>query len=62
MEQRHGTVTAFCRAAGLGRTTAYRLFKGELATFDTADKAAAALDIDVSDLMDHVLAIRDGQP
>lgn len=46
--EKYGTVKAFCGAADLGRTTAYRLFDGELNTIDVAVKAARALDMNLA--------------
>jgi transcriptional regulator with XRE-family HTH domain len=61
VDAQYPSVKAFAKAAGLGRTTVYRLFEGELATVDVATKAAKALDMDVDQLLDMVETIRNAK-
>lgn len=48
------TLGALAEAAGVGRTTLYRLTAGRGCTLATWEKVAAALDLSLSELLDLV--------
>jgi len=52
--KKHGTVIGFAKAAGIKRSVAYRVINREGCLLKTAAKVAAALDITLDELAQHM--------
>lgn len=55
VESKYPSVEAFAKAAGVGRTTVYRLFEGEMGSVIVARKVADALGITVAQVVEFAV-------